>query len=315
MACGIQAFFHFPGRMEFNDFLQLDRDRVASMVRRRGLRVAVCPVNGTRRWFALEYGGKASFLDVILAKYLELIGLFFDLGIEFLLTPILGPDIMERGSAYADMVRTALHRITLGETFRAFYAARRIRVRFYGDYEGYFAGCSPEVLAWVEGVRGATMENSGPRLFWGMFAHDAVETLAGLSIRLYRETGRVPGREELVAACYGESVPPADLFIGMLPPAVFDFPLLDNGRTALYFTAAPTPYLDEEMLRRILYDVLFTRPGPDGWDSAPEEDWEALRGFYTLNRRAVCGLADRPGAGGILLPRLLRAGAPAEGEG
>jgi hypothetical protein len=135
-----------------------------------------------------------------------------------------------------------------------------------------------------------------------MFAHDPQETIGRFAIEHHSVKGRAPHRDELVTRYYGEFIPPADIFIGMLPPRVFDFPLLDTGSTALYFTTAPSPYLDREMLRRILFDFIYNRPTEEAYEMEHPESWELLNGFYREHRRDLTGAGRLVSGGRIWLP-------------
>lgn len=291
--------------MHLKTFVNLETAEIAAIVKKNGPRVIVCPVNGTRRWFALENHSVESlsaFLDRILGEYLRLFECFFSHGITTLLTPILGPDIAGRGEGYLAMVRQAMQEICAGDRFRAYYLDRDVRVRFYGDYEDFFATSAPEALVQIRQVQAATRCNLQHRLFWGMFGHDPLEQIARSAVAYHQENQRHPSRSEIVAAYYGEYVPPADMFIGMLPPVAFDFPLLDQGATALYFTSAPTPYLDQAMFRRILYDYLFVRQAPEAHAELTDRDWEELRSFYAVHRQNMVGLGRRAGNGQFWVP-------------
>lgn len=291
--------------MKIETFLNLQAEDIAAVVREKGPRVVVCPINGTRRWFMLEsrkHGFHGDFLDTILARYLSLFELFFSHGITNLLTPVLGPDIVQRGSTYTRMVFSALERISTGENFIRFYENKDVRVRFYGDYEQYMAEHAPEVLGKLAEVQAATREHLAFKLFWGMFANDPVEKIARRAVDFYKLQGETLKRPDIVTHYYGEYLPPADMFIGMMPPAVFDFPLLDVGHTALYFTTAPTPYLDETMLRRMLYDFIFVRRVQDDYDDLDEDDWRNLEEFYSVHQREIFGVGRRAGSGSVWLP-------------
>ncbi|HUF38193.1 MAG TPA: hypothetical protein VMN57_06705 [Anaerolineales bacterium] len=297
--------------MLFKEFLALSDSDTAELVRREGPRVVVFPINGTRRWYYLEYGDgrvttdhpdQAGFLDLILDRYIDLFELIFDHGISCLLSPILGPDIAARDPDYLQMVRAALEEITGGERFTTFYTRFDVRVRFYGDFDAFLEENAPAIPERIRRLQAATADRVGHQLLWGMFAHDPVEKVAGLSIDHHRETGRIPRREDLVTRYYGEYLPPADIFIGMLPPRVFDFPLLDIGKTALFFTTAPSPYLDREMLRRILYEFIFNRPTEDAYESQGSESWTALDDFYRARRHELIGAGRLAAGGRIWLP-------------
>ena len=98
-------------------------------------------------------------------------------------------------------------------------------------------------------------------------------------------------RDEIVAAYYGEPVPPVDLFIGFDKFSAFDYPLLNLGKEDLYFTAGPSLYLSERQLRGILFDHLYTRrmPEPD-YELLTPEQWEELRDYYEQAREGTLGV-------------------------
>ncbi len=291
--------------MEFETFVNLEDSAIASLVEEKGPRVVVCPINGTRRWYLLEARKESSetnFLQVILDRYLAIFELFFSHGIATLLTPILGPDIVNRGKQYTQMVFDALEEITTGEKYKAYYGKRDVRVRFYGDYNHYFAEYAPELFTKLSEIQAHTRDNLKHKLFWGMFAHDPVEKIARIAIDYYEETGNHPKRPDVVTKYYGEYLPPADIFIGMMPPSVFDYPLLDTGDTALYFTTAPTPYLNEEMLRRILYDYMFVRRIDDDYSELSPSNWEELGAFYDVHLGDIYGLGKKTARGSVWLP-------------
>ena len=291
--------------MDIDKFLALETEEIAAIVRDKGPRVVVCPINGTRRWFMLESRKQSQtgdFLGTILARYQEIFELFFSHGISILLTPILGKDIVQRGSAYTRMVFAALEQISTGEAFRQYYEERDIRVRFFGDYEPYLQKNAPEVLQSLADVQTATREHLAHRLLWGMFANDPTEQIAQQAVEFYKSKGQAPNRPEIVTRYYGEYIPPADIFIGMMPPSVFDFPLLETGNTVLYFTHAPTPYIDQAMLRYILHDFMFVRPVDDDYGELDETAWEALDSIYSMHRGDIVGVGRRYGVGRIWLP-------------
>lgn len=286
--------------MNLGDFLALPVDQVADLVRSRGPQVCVFPTNGTRRWFMLEYPPEKweapDFLSAYLAasvkRQIEQMGLFFRLGIHTLMMPVFGPDLLERGGRYLQMAATALEQLVADPLFLDFYREYGVRVRFYGDYRRYLQNTPYAYLSdRFDALAELTRLHDRCRLLFGVFAHDAAETIAALSVKYYQEHGCIPSKRDLVALYYGEDVPPVSLFIGFDKFAAFDMPLVATGSENLYFTVSPSPYLDEMMLRAILYDHLFARSQeePDYEDLSPEA-LERMRAFYRLNRRNTLGV-------------------------
>ena len=252
--------------MKLSTFLNLPTSEVARLVRDAGTRVAVFPINGTRRWFMIEHpvdaegGFSSTYLQVIVQRHVDLYRQFFDCGIDTLLTPAFGPDLLERGEAYMEMVAEGLTHLATHPIFLQFFQEYQVRVKFYGDYAKFFRGTQHDHLLDVfQDVMARTAGNGRFRLLFGVCAGDATESLAALAVQYYLKHGLVPGRDQLIELYYGEQIDPVNLFIGFDKPCVFDMPLVATGNDDRYFTVSPSFYLTERHLRRILYDHLYSR--------------------------------------------------------
>lgn len=285
--------------MDRDAFLNLPTEELAQIVRTRGPKVMVFPINGTRRWFMLEHretdknftSSQDDYLPVLIKQYIELFKLVFEHGVPTLLTPSFGPDLMQRGVEYVRMVVEGLVRLTTHSDFGDFFKDYDVRVHFYGDYHKYLSGPGyASLLGKFDNLVRRTASHSRCRLFFGLFAHDATETIAEYAVQHYLKHGHVPDRHILVEKYYGEYVDPVDVFIGFDKFSVFDMPLLALGNEDLYFTVAPSPYLTACQLRNILYDHLYTRRAQES------DNWSAMRDFYRVNREATLGVgAERDG--------------------
>jgi tuberculosinol/isotuberculosinol synthase len=287
--------------MEREAFLNLPTERVAQLVREAGPKVCVFPINGTRRWFVLEYatadtdGFSEDYLDVMTRRHIELYQMLFDHGVSTLLTPIFGPDLLDRGEDYVGMAVEGMARLGLHRDFLDFYDAYDVRVRFYGDFQNHLDPAASEYLSNAfNGVTKDTLLHKGCRLFFGVFAHDAVETVASLSVDFYKKHGRAPDKRTLVKLYYGEYVPPVDFFIGFDKFSAFDMPLVSTGMEDLYFTVAPSPYLTARQLRMILYDHVYVRPEEEtNYSDMTQEDQRLMHGFYQANLEKTQGVGAR----------------------
>jgi len=281
-------------REEFQD---LPTNKVKAYVQKEGPHVCVFPINGTRRWFLLEHGDESSigpigcYLETTWRRQLELYQLIFNHGIHTLLTPIFGPDLLTRDETYKELILPGLTWFAKREEMIEFYAAYDVRVRVYGDTERYLSDTpyAPALDAF-ESIQAATASHQSHRLLFGICAHDSTQSVAEIGARFYQAHGHPPDREDVIEAYYGEFVEPVDLFIGFDRPAAFDMPLVATGDEDLYFTVAPSPYLDQETLRTILYDHLFTRHIDESSYALVPEQWQRMREFYRLNRRHVLGI-------------------------
>ncbi len=296
--------------MDAETFQGLATARVAELVRAAGPKVCVLPINGTRRWFALEHpepvegDAVAAYLRLSGQRHVELYRLFFDHGVDTLLTPVFGADLIGRGAAYQSIAIRGLLWFAQNDEFLAFYDEYDVRVRVYGDGRRYFQGTPYEVVleAFDELAR-RTAGHRRQRLFFGVCANDATENVAEIAVRFYQEHGRTPDRREIVEAYYGEYVEPVDLFIGFERPSAFDMPLLATGSEDLYFTVSPSPYIDPFTLRAILYDHLYVRRVEEAaYDDLTARDWRVLRELYALNRRSVLGLGRQYANGHFWYP-------------
>ncbi|MGC9358324.1 MAG: diterpene synthase [Anaerolineae bacterium] len=296
-----------PGLEEFQSW---PAERVAEIVRAHGLKVSVFPINGTRRWFKLEHPEALTgdswepYMRITWARQIEIYKLFFDHGVDTLLTPVFGPDLLERGEEYRGLIEPGLLWLSQNPDLLDFYDAYDVRVRVYGDAQRYFAGTSyAHLLTTFQDLAQRTAAHRSHRLFFGVCAHDATETVAAIGVDYYAEHGHLPNKEQIIEAYYGEYVPDVDFFIGFDRPAAFDMPLVATGNEDLYFTVSPSPYLDRGTLRSILYDHLFARRVNDeDYTTLDADSWQTLKEFYEINRRHVLGLGRRDGSGKYWYP-------------
>jgi adenosine tuberculosinyltransferase len=280
-------------------FLQLPTEQIAALVKAIGQNVCVFPVNGTRRWFMLEHADKIgddflkAYMDESIKNHVHLCAMLFDHGIHTILAPVFGRELMRRGDEYTKRVGIdGLVRTATDRNYLDFFSQYDVRVRFYGDYRDVLTGTSYEyALKSMYEVTEATKHNSSVRLFFGVFADEAVETAARLSVEHYLAQGAVPDKQTLIRKYYGEDLPPVSMFIGFDKFSAFDMPLLSTGEEDLYFTVSPSPYMTVRQWRTILYDHIYMRrvPEPDYTKLAPQElDW--LRNYYRTNKDQVLGV-------------------------
>lgn len=283
--------------MDIDAFQQLSTPEVARLTRQAGPLVGGFPINGTRRWFGLEYPGQANttdlsaYLQITWRKHIDVYRLMFDHGIDTLLTPIFGPDLLERGDEYLKLIEPGLIWFAQHPAILDFYDAYDVRVRVYGDVARWFPGerYAP-IRAAFDDVARRTAHHRRHRLLFGVCAHDAAETIAEIGAQFQRDHQRLPNRREIVEAYYGEYVAPLNFFIGFDRPTMFDVPLVATGNEDLYFTISPSLYLDAPTLRSILHDHLFARRVSAEYTDLSAQDWQTLAEFYRANRRHVLGV-------------------------
>ncbi len=283
----------------FEDFLLLSTEEVAALVKATGQKVCVFPVNGTRRWFMLEHAEKIrddffeAYMDISIKNHVELCALLFDHGIDTILAPVFGSELMHRGDEYTQRVGIdGLVRTATDKNYREFFERYNIKVRFYGDYRDVLTGTPYDyALKSMYEVTEATKHKTGFRLFFGVFADEVTETISRLSVEHYLAEGSIPDKPTLVRKYYGEELPPVSIFIGFDKFSVFDMPLLATGEEDLYFSLSPSPYLTQRQLRAILYDHIYVRctPEPD-YQKLTSAELSWLRDYYRRNKDYAFGI-------------------------
>jgi tuberculosinol/isotuberculosinol synthase len=290
--------------IEPNQFLTLSRQEVANIVRDSGTKVCVFPLNGTRRWFLLEHGQDfnqgektKSYIELTAQGYINTFKLLFDHGIDILLSPVFGADIFARGEEYMREIGMSMALLATHRAFIEFYDEYDIRIHFYGDYRKQLSKTSYAYICdSFDEITQQTALHTHRRLFYGVCAEDVTTTMAELSIQYYQNTGNIPSRHDLVENYYGEYLEKADLFIGFEKFTAFDYPLLSLGDESLYFTAAPSLYMNERQLRTILYDHIYLRPTPEpDYFMMPTEDFNHMRQYYEANRETTFGIGEVKG--------------------
>jgi adenosine tuberculosinyltransferase len=283
----------------FEHFVELPTEEIAALIKASGQKLCVFPVNGTRRWFLLEHAENIrndffeAYMDASIRNHVELCAMLFDHGIETLLAPVFGRELMRRGDEYTQRVGIdGLVRTATDKNYRQFFEQYNVRVRFYGDYRDVLTGTPYEYsLNSIYEVMEATKHHTGFRLFFGVFADEVTETISRLSVEHYLAQGSIPDKQTLVRKYYGEELPPVSLFIGFDKFSVFDMPLLSTGEEDLYFSLSPSPYMTKQQLRSILYDHLYVRrtAEPD-YTKLTGDQLHWLREYYRRNKDHAFGV-------------------------
>ena len=285
--------------MPFERFLQLPTEEVSALVKATGHKVCVFPVNGTRRWFMLEHGNEINgdFLEAYMytsiKNHVDLCTMLFEHGVETILAPVFGRELMRRGDEYTQRVGIdGLVKTATDKNYRDFFEKYNVKVRFYGDYRDVLTGTPYEyALKSIYEVTEATKPHTTFSLFFGVFADEVTETIARLSVEHSLAQGSIPDKEALVRKYYGEDLPSVSMFIGFDKFSVFDMPLLTTGEEDLYFSISPSPYMTEHQLRAILYDHMYVRPVPEpDYAKLASEELDWLRDYYRHNKDYAFGV-------------------------
>ena len=285
--------------ISLEQFLELPAEEVAILVRASGQKVCVFPVNGTRRWFLLEHAGEIredffeAYMNTSIHNHVELCAMLFKHGIDVILAPVFGRELMHRGDEYTQRVGIdGLVRTATDPNYRRFFDEYDVRVRFYGDYRDVLTGTPYEhVLSSMYEVTEITKNNKSFRLFFGVFADEVTETISRLSVEHYLAQGSIPDKQALIRKYYGEELPTVSMFIGFDKFSVFDMPLLTTGEEDLYFSVSPSPYMTQHQLRTILYDHLYIRTAPEpDYTQLERDELNWLREYYRQNKDYAFGV-------------------------
>jgi tuberculosinol/isotuberculosinol synthase len=290
--------------MEREKFFALSADELAKIIRADRTKTCVFPFNGTRRWFLLEYGRDPSadaaknYLELTAQGYVDTYKLVFDHGLDSIVAPVFGGEIFNRGEKYMSEIGVGMSLLATHSAFLEFYEAYGIRVHFYGDYRRQLSATPYAYICdlFDEVVSKTAHHNTGRRLFYGICGEDATAMIAEMAIKFYQDTKKIPTRQELIEMYYGEYIEKADVFIGFEKFNVFDYPMLGWGEESLYYMVAPSFYMNERLLRNVLYDYIYLRPVQDpDYFTMPDEDFEAMRKFYKVNREVAFGIGEMRG--------------------
>jgi len=290
-------------QMERDKFLNLSAEEVANIVRAGGSRVCVFPFNGTRRWFLLEYGrdfsGDAAknYVELTAHGYINTYKLVFDHGLDTIVAPVFGGEILNRGDEYMREIGANMTLLATHPAFLEFYETYGIRVHFYGDYRGKLRGTPYAYICdTFDEITRKTAHHTKRRLFYGVWADESTETIAELSVKYFQDKGEIPSRRDLIEKYYGEYIEKADIFIGFEKFNVFDYPMLGWGEESLYFMVAPSLYMNQNQIRNILYDYVYLRPVQDpDYFMMSTEDFEKMRKYYAVNREVTFGVGEMRG--------------------
>jgi len=275
-----------------DEFLQLPTSQVAEMI--RGLTVGF-PIDGTRRWFLLhhpEVWNVEEYKDLTGKRYVKEFAMLFDHGVETLLVPAFGGELLNRGEEYVREMMDGMTYLAQHPTFAGFYRDYDVRVRFYGDWRRQVEGLpgAAELAAALENCA-ATRYTGSRRLFYGLWADDILANIVDDLARRRQEPVEFT-RDAIVTRYYGEHVKPTDIYIGFGRPTVFDVPMLVTSQTDLYYTVVPSLDVDARLFRMMVWDHFVGRWTQQEWDGLSERDFKALKAFYEVHHDTVLGLGE-----------------------
>lgn len=248
------------------EWLQLENQDIAEVVAQKTA-TAVIYLNGTRRWFLSQNKNWDDYPETTGTAHRRVTQLFYDHGIQTLIQPILGYDLLERGQDYMRMAIGQGLAQLISSDYQDWYHREQIRVTFYGNWLKVLSNTDFIEVTSVLQLIAKTSRYRKRRLLLGVFADEGLDSIVAMAKQVHHGN-------ELLRRYYGQPVGPVDLILGSGQPAIWDLPLLDLNKANLYFMQAPTFCLDEQTLRQVLYDHLYARINDDElYNNLSEKEW------------------------------------------
>ena len=301
-------------KFSFKEFIELKDEEVSDLLSLHPRsKTAVIVPDGNRRaglvFWNLNPSRENFDKDIFMRiheKFLDVIKIFYDNGVKTLVLPLLLHRNFDRGNGYIEAsMHYGLKHVFFNSSWLSFYEKNNIKIRFYGD-RGFIKrrGLSL-LLKWMHQLEESTAGNTGGMILYGIACGRSMEEirLSSLSINLFKKTGKIPTRSELIKAYYGIHVPDIGFFIRSNELRDSDLqPILISGpKTQMYFPISPVALLSKKVIREILFDVIFNREATGGGKMYSEKDIDEndikkIAKFYEMNRDSIIGTGIRKGS-------------------
>jgi hypothetical protein len=264
------------------DFLAAPEEEVAAVMPP----TVIVSLGGTRRSAALRGIGSDSdeYARFSRARMIACFDLFFRLGVRHLFNSVVRPRQFEEVGRYRDRLISWIEWGLTGPEALADYARLGWRVRLGGGE------AVPQLRELNDRLVAATPSTWNHTLW--LYAAPTRGSLWDQALAVAHATG-ARTHEELIRALLGEDVPTAGMWIGTGKPVISEdqIPMAMVGETNLYWTARPGYDIDEEMIRRIVYDCVYRRRTWQKDKSARYADIDKMRSL--LETRHVMGIGKR----------------------
>jgi hypothetical protein len=253
----------------------------------------IVSIGGTRRSAVLN--GVSSdgddYARLSREKMVACFNLFFRLGVRHLFNCIVRPRQFEEVGRYREQLVEWIDWGVTGLEALADYAELGWRVRMGGLDD------VPELRALNERLVAATPATA-PHTLW-LYATPTRDWVWEQTLAV-AQASKARSRSELIRALLGEDVPTAGMWIGTGKAVITEdqVPLALIGETHLYWMQRAGYDIDEDMIRRIVYDYAYRRRTWQQDKSARYADIEQSRSIW--ESRKILGVGLR--AGGFWYP-------------
>ncbi|MEO7908936.1 MAG: hypothetical protein ABIV47_04745 [Roseiflexaceae bacterium] len=271
--------------LTLEQFLESPADQVAKVAPE----TLIYTTGGTRRSAALAGISPESdeYARWTRERMIACFDLFFRFGVRHIFNTLIRPNQFAEVGRYRERLLDWLDWGVAGPEALADYARLGWRVRLIGTMS------IPELRAIAERLRAATPEQSTTTVWYHVIS-EPDEPWQWLLAAAQQAQART--QLEAIRALYGEDIPLAKLYLSFGKPIfVADLlPPLLAGDVQSYWIQRPGYLLDEQLLRRILYDYAYLRPTWTHDKSARYNDVEAQRSLW--EQAPTLGLGQRVGA-------------------
>lgn len=216
---------------------------------------AIFAAAGTRRRAALERIPPETYSEWAIQGLGQNAAIFFRLGIRHLIVPLLSPGQIAEGGEYGQKVVSWVIDQALGPTLTTIAKDHGFNTKFLGPATKSHTGIKQAQQELLERIRAP----ESPTLW--MYVQQYYDE-PWSEILNAAQSSNTHSRSELVKMLYGADIPSVRLFVGIgrlqlntliIPPLLFDATM------HCYWTQRAGFYLTDTMIRRIIYDLTFSR--------------------------------------------------------
>ncbi len=299
---------------ELSEWMALPLEELAAFVLKRRLSIKLS-LDGSTRHYLLHHPNDDGavtdwphYANVTMDGLLRLADLLFSCGMETVMILNFWPGDADRRTNHVKRTVQGSRYHLLGPAAMPVYRKWGARVRMYGNWDIHpvFAD-DIDAMHELEAALEAATPAGERLLLWGNYAGEGIDEVVARSITLYQKLGRLPTQAEVRQACFPYGPENLDIYLGMgwlrisnvdIPPA------LNTNDTDFYSLAHLSLDLNENVVRRILYDKLFRRyvsTQLSVFKYTPDV-LEALRAYYDEHRDYVLGTGHLVSSIGIWQP-------------
>lgn len=292
-------------------FQQLSRNEIAEIVKEKRLPKCVAiMLDGTRRILKLEpefrddsWLYNEDHIKGLIYKSMQVADTFFDFGVDTVIGPLASLGNLNRKNFMPEGLDRLFSPLT-DEYSLDVIKKQKVGISFYGDLDHARNLSGGEIIdKYSKILEKICPKNPQKRILLGIGFSTDTETdiIARLAVDYFNKNERVPNHDQLVENYFGFQVPPIDIFIRTNEVKLSGglTPLLTGPDTQLYFPVSPgIMSLTEPVLRKILYDYLFSRTLSHGThEHSPISDSEAeeIKNFYIDHKNTVLGVGKKVG--------------------